>query len=171
MTVVAGAGMAGLVAAARLRELGRPVTVVEKGDRPGGSLLLSSGVVWRHCSLEAFREECPGGDPALQRLIVERLDDALDWLERTAVPVLERETGNPLTVGRRFDPRHLTRALAKDIVVSKALTELPDEPVVLATGGFGARLAREQGLALRAAPWSEGDGLRLAQERGAASTN
>jgi fumarate reductase flavoprotein subunit len=173
LTVVAGAGMAGLVAAARLRQLGRRVRVVEKGDRPGGSMLLSSGVVWRHRTLEAFREDCPGGDPELQRVIVERLDEALDWLERTAVPAVQRETGNPLTVGRRFEPRGLTEALvhaAGGVSLSEPLAKLPDEPVVLATGGFGAKLARERGLPLRAAPWSEGDGIRLAQESGAALT-
>ena len=171
MVVVAGAGMAGLVAAARLRELGRPVRLLEKGDRAGGSMLLSSGVVWRHRSLDGFREDCPGGDPVLQQLIVERLDDALDWLERAAAPATERETGNPRTVGRRFDPRRLTEALAHDVSLSEPLTELPDGPVVLATGGFAARLAQERGLPLRAAPWSEGDGIRLAQARGAALTN
>ena len=52
---VAGAGMAGLVAAARLRELGCAVTVREKGTRIGGSMLLSSGVIWRHREWEEFR--------------------------------------------------------------------------------------------------------------------
>jgi FAD binding domain-containing protein len=163
--------MAGLVTAARLRQLGRPARLLEKGDRAGGSMLLSSGVVWRHRSLEAFREECPHGDPALQRLIVERLDEALDWLERTAVPAVERGTGNPRTVGRLFDPAPLTEALVRaagDVSLGRPLTALSEEPVVLATGGFAARLAREQGLPLRAAPWGEGDGLRLARARGAA---
>src|SRR5262245_63941237 len=105
--------MAGLVAAARVRQLGEPVRILEKGDRPGGSMLLSSGVVWRHRSLEAFRDECPGGDPALQRLLVERLDDSLDWLERTVGLTPGRETGNPRTIGRRFDPHALTDALAR----------------------------------------------------------
>jgi succinate dehydrogenase/fumarate reductase flavoprotein subunit len=171
LTVVGGAGMAGLVAAARLRQLGQPARVLEKGDRPGGSMLLSSGVVWRHRSLEAFRDECPAGDPRLQGLIIERLDEALAWLERTALPAVERETGNPRTVGRRFEPRRLTEALvraAAAVSLSRPLAKLPDEPVVLATGGFAAKLARERGLPLRAAPWSEGDGLRLAVERGAA---
>jgi succinate dehydrogenase/fumarate reductase flavoprotein subunit len=133
-------------------------------------MLWSSGVIWRHRSLEAFREECPGGDPALQRLMVERLDDALDWLERTAVPAIERETGNPRTVGRRFDPRVLTAALARDVELGQALEELPDgEAAILATGGFAASLAHERGLALRACPWNEGDGLRLATASGAAT--
>jgi hypothetical protein len=41
---------------------------------------------------------------------------------------------------------------------------------VLATGGFGKRLARERGLLLRANPWSEGDGLDFARARGARTT-
>src|SRR4029077_3628003 len=65
---VAGAGMAGLCAAASARELGADPAVYEKGDRPGGSMLLSSCVVWRYRTLEDFRAECPGGDVALQRL-------------------------------------------------------------------------------------------------------
>ena len=68
---VAGAGMAGLCAAARARELGLDVVVYEKGDRPGGSMLLSSCVVWRYRSFEEFRAECPGGDPELQRQVIE----------------------------------------------------------------------------------------------------
>ncbi|MGZ8782522.1 MAG: FAD-binding protein, partial [Gaiellaceae bacterium] len=82
---VAGAGMAGLVAAARARELGDSPVVLEKGDRAGGSMLLSSGVIWRHRTLDDFRSECPGGDPALQRRLVDELDDALDWLESLGV--------------------------------------------------------------------------------------
>src|SRR4029077_14213135 len=91
--VVAGAGMAGLCAAARLREIGLAQVVLEAGDRPGGSMLLSSCVVWRHRTLEAFHAECPGGDPALQRLVFERLDDGLAWLESLGAPPVERETG------------------------------------------------------------------------------
>ena len=58
--IVAGAGMAGLVAAARARELGADAVVLEKGDRPGGSMLLSSGVVWRHRSLGGLPRGVPG---------------------------------------------------------------------------------------------------------------
>src|SRR5262249_55675985 len=139
MPVVAGAGMAGLVCAARLRELGRPAVVLEKGDRPGGSMLLSSGVVWRHRTFERFREECPDGDPVLQRVLFERLDDALDWLEAVAVRAVATETGNELTTGRRFETRALTDALVRaagDLRLREPVHELPDEEVVLATGGF-----------------------------------
>jgi len=165
--------MAGVVAAARLRQLGRAAVVLEKGTRAGGSMLLSSGVVWRHRELGAFRAECPGGDPALQELVWRRLDDALDWLESLGAPVTARETGNALTVGRRFDTRALTDTLVSAVGGVELETALgdPDGDVVLATGGFGVRLAAERGLALRAAPWSDGGGIALALARGAALTD
>lgn len=173
MITVAGAGMAGLCAAVRLRELGVEARVLEKGDRAGGSMLLSSGVVWRHRELETFRQECPGGDPGLQEAIVEQLDDRLDWLEAVGVSAHTRETGNPITTGRRFDSRALTQALARragEIELGTPLGTLGAEPVLFATGGFGGTLARRLGVPLRANPWSEGDGLMLARERGAATT-
>jgi succinate dehydrogenase/fumarate reductase flavoprotein subunit len=63
-----------------------------------------------------------------------------------------------------------------EIRLVAAVTELPhDVPVVLATGGFQGSpgLVRSyitpeaESLVLRANPWSTGDGLRLALERGA----
>jgi hypothetical protein len=134
-------------------------------------MLLSSGVIWRYRTLEDFQAECPGGDPALQRVIVERLDEDLEWLESLGAPVLERETGNPRTIGMRFDPRGVTEALAQGVHFGRALGPGPEtgleEPMVLATGGFPVRLARERGLLLRANRWSEGDGLDFAVALGA----
>jgi fumarate reductase flavoprotein subunit len=156
--------MAGLVAAARARELGGEPVVYEKGTRPGGSMLLSSGFVWRYRSLDVHLEQCPAADEALAKTIVERFDEALDWLESLGVALVTRETGNPLTVGGRFDPRQLVELLARDV----RLGETTAEPTILATGGFPVRLARDRGLLARANPWSEGDGLDLARERGAA---
>jgi succinate dehydrogenase/fumarate reductase flavoprotein subunit len=159
--------MAGLVAAARARELGAEPLVLEKGDRPGGSMLLSSCVVWRHRDFVDFRAECPDGDERLQRVIFEQLDEALDWLESLGAPVTERQTtGNPRTVGRRFDPRGLAAALARDVRLGETFTG--EEPVlILATGGFPVRLAAEKQLLLRANRWSTGDGLDFAVARGA----
>jgi fumarate reductase flavoprotein subunit len=156
--------MAGLVAAARARELGAEPVVYEKGSRAGGSMLLSSGFVWRFRSLETYLEQCPDADAALAATIVERFDESLDWLESLGIELLTRETGNPLTVGARFDPRQLVATLTHDV----RLGQTTEEPTILATGGFPARLARERGLTLRANPWSEGDGLDLAVARGAA---
>ena len=56
---------------------------------------LSSGVVWRHRDFQQFREDCPGGDPALQRTLYERLDTDLRWLRSLGAPVVARDTGNP----------------------------------------------------------------------------
>jgi succinate dehydrogenase/fumarate reductase flavoprotein subunit len=167
--------MAGLVAAARARELGSSAVVFEKGTRPGGSMLLSSCVIWRYESFDEFRRQCPGGDERLQRLVWERLDDALDWLEALGAPVTQRETANPLTTGRRFDPRALTDTLVRaagDVRLGEAAPE-GAAPMLLATGGFqgSAELVAEHigpaaPLPLRANPWSVGDGLRLGLDRG-----
>jgi succinate dehydrogenase/fumarate reductase flavoprotein subunit len=166
--------MAGLCAAARARELGAQPIVYEKGTRPGGSMLLSSCVVWRYRTLEDFRAECPGGDPELQGLVLERLDDGLRWLESLGAPVLARDTENPRSRGWRFEPRGLTDALVRAAGEIRLETPLPPDaepPVILATGGFAARLARERGLLLRANPWSDGGGLEFARGRGAAVTS
>jgi succinate dehydrogenase/fumarate reductase flavoprotein subunit len=174
--------MAGLVAAARARELGADVLVFEKGERPGGSMLLSSGMVWRYEEWERFRAECPAGDPKLQRLVWEGLDESIEWLESQGVRALHRDTGNPLTVGARFDTAELTQALAAragDVRLGHPLTELPEAvPTILATGGFQGDpglverhiTPEARSLVLRANPWSAGDGLRLALAAGAATS-
>jgi succinate dehydrogenase/fumarate reductase flavoprotein subunit len=167
--IVAGAGMAGLVAAARARELGGDPIVLEKSAEIGGSMRRSSGVVWRYESFDAFRRECPGGEEALQRVVHEQLDEELDWLVRLGAVVTDPSTGNPLTAGRRFDTASLVEALARDldIRVGEPLDVLPDAPCILATGGFQADpwLVREwisaEPLLLRSNPGSAGDGLRL----------
>jgi fumarate reductase flavoprotein subunit len=174
--LIAGAGMAGLCAAARARELGASPVLLEKGSRPGGSMLLSSGVIWRYRSFDEFRAQCPGGDPQVQELVHGRLDEGLEWLEAIGAPVVARETGNPLTTGVRFDPKGLTEALARaagNVRLGEPVTAT-DQPLVLATGGFQGdpelveRFVRPAGpLRLRANPWSAGDGLRHGLERGA----
>jgi fumarate reductase flavoprotein subunit len=187
--VVAGAGMAGLVAAAEARRLGADPLVLEKLERPGGSMRLSSAVVWRHRDFDRFRRECPGGDERLQRALFERLEGDLRWLEELGAPVMERDTGNPLTAGLRFDPAGLTEALLTaagglgagrqtGVVCRRAVSEPPgDAPLVVATGGFAASraLLREHVTTeadhalLRTAPGSTGDGLRLGLAAGAAT--
>ena len=176
--VVAGAGMAGLVAAAEARRLGAEPLVLEKLDQAGGSMRLSSGVIWRHREFDRFRGECPGGDERLQRKLFERLDGDLRWLEELGAPVTARETGNPLTTGVRFDPTAMTEALltaAGRILFRRPLADLSDDkPLVLATGGFAAsrNLLRAHvtpeaaHVLLRTAPGNTGDGLRLAVEAG-----
>jgi fumarate reductase flavoprotein subunit len=175
--VVAGAGMAGLAAAARAEELGASVAVLEKAESAGGSMRLSSGVIWRYASFDEFRRQCPQGDPALQRLVHERLDEDLNWLESLGAVVSEDSTGNPLTAGRRFDTRALVEALLariRDVRLGASLDARPESACILATGGFqaDASLVREwitpEPLLVRSNPGSTGDGLRLGLAAGAA---
>jgi fumarate reductase flavoprotein subunit len=109
--VIAGGGLAGLTAALRATELGAQVTLLEKGASPGGSFVYSSGYIWSYVDLPTFRREAPGGDAALQRLILERLGSGLTWLEGAGGMLLASETGNPLTFGARFDPERTVSAL------------------------------------------------------------
>jgi fumarate reductase flavoprotein subunit len=160
--------MAGLCAAARAHELGSKPVVLEKGTRPGGSMLLSSCVVWRYRTFEDFRAECPRGDEELQRAVFDGFDEALEWLVSLGPKVVWEDTTNPRTTGRRFDPRSLTEVLVRaagDVRLEERFR--PELPLVLATGGFAVRYAREHGLLVRCNPWSEGDGLEFALERGA----
>jgi succinate dehydrogenase/fumarate reductase flavoprotein subunit len=166
--------MAGLCAAARARELGAAPVVFEKGKRPGGSMLLSSCVIWRFAEWADFRAECPTGEARLQRVVWERLDEGVAWLESLGAPVAAHETGNPRTIGKRFDPVGLTETLvraARDV----RLDEPAREPAIVATGGFqgdpalvAEHVRPASPLRLRANPWSNGDGLRIGLARGAA---
>ena len=116
--IVAGGGLAGLTAALRAVEFGARVTLLEKGDHPGGSLIYSSGYIWSYKDLRTFRREVPSGDPALQKLVLERLEACLEWLEGLGIPALTRETGNPLTFGTRFNPEQTVATLAERITTS-----------------------------------------------------
>ena len=166
--------MAGLSAAARAREFGVTVSVYEKGTRPGGSMLLSSGVIWRFRAWDDFRAECPTGDEALQRVVWERLDEGIEWLESLGAPVVAHETGNPRTIGKRFDPHGLTAALVAVAGDVRLGQDPAAEPTILATGGFqgntelvAEHIRPRRSLRLRANPWSRGDGMRYALARGA----
>lgn len=161
--IVVGGGLAGLVAALRAAEAGAHVTLLEKGDRLGGSLVYSSGYIWSYRGLRAFREQAPNGDPALQKLVLERLPAGLKWLEEHGAPPLTRETGNPLTFGSRLDPDRVVQALTRRIreagggirlntalggleysggvagarvVSEEGRRTVPADAVVLASGGF-----------------------------------
>jgi fumarate reductase flavoprotein subunit len=135
--VIAGGGLAGLTAALRATELGARVTLLEKGASPGGSFVYSSGYVWSYVDLPTFRREAPGGDAALQRLILERLGSGLTWLEGAGGVLLASETGNPLTFGARFDPARTVSALVDRLVATggEMLTETALETLLEDTEG------------------------------------
>ena len=146
-------------------------------------MLLSSGVIWRHRDFERFRAECPDGDAALQRTVFDRLDADLEWLESLGARPLERDTGNPLTTGARFDTRAADRRAAwpRPAARSASASRSPSCPAACrscsrpAASRPTATLVRAHvtpeadELMLRATPWSTGDGLRLGLEAGGAA--
>ena len=162
--------MAGLVAAARARELGAGVRLLEKGDRPGGSMLLSSGVVWRYRDFDEFRRQCPDGDAAAPAADLGAARRGARLAGRARRLAGSPHTTNPLTTGRRFDPGSLTGALVRaagEVELGRSSPD-GDGPLVVATGGYPVRLAGRRGLLVRSNPWSEGEGIDLALARGAA---
>jgi len=122
---VVGAGMAGLTAGVRAVERGADVVVLEKGERPGGSMRLSAGLLWSYETLAGARENVPKGDPALQRLVVDNLDDGFDWLAALGIdlqePPVELPTGDVVTAPtpgancRKFDSDELTLTMVEMI--------------------------------------------------------
>ncbi|WP_436933741.1 FAD-dependent oxidoreductase [Halovenus marina] len=99
--VVAGAGMAGLSAGVQAVERGNDVVVLEKGERAGGSMRISAGLIWSYETLAEAQENVPKGNPALQQLVVENLDDGFEWIESLGVevkePPVELPTGDVVT--------------------------------------------------------------------------
>lgn len=79
--VVVGGGMAGLVSSVEAAERDVDVVLLEKGPRLGGSMAISGGFVWTYGSLGRVRDEVPDGDPALQQLVVEGIEEGYEWIE------------------------------------------------------------------------------------------
>ena len=162
--------MAGLVAAARARELGAGVELFEKGDRPGGSMLLSSGVDLAVPRLRRVPAPVPGRRRAAPaaRSGSGSTRRSIGW--KGSAWRASPHTTNPLTTGRRFEPGSLTGALVRaagEVELGRSSPE-GDGPLVVATGGYPVRLAGGRGLLVRSNPWSEGEGIDLALARGAA---
>ena len=80
--VIAGAGMAGLVAANQAQELGVRVTLIEKADEPGGSLAMSGGTLWCAKTHADLVRLVPRGDPELGQVLVEEYPAGVEWLKR-----------------------------------------------------------------------------------------
>jgi succinate dehydrogenase/fumarate reductase flavoprotein subunit len=163
--VVVGAGMAGLAAAVQAQRAGADVLVCEKGPRAGGSMYLSAGIVYTYDSVEAIREAVPEGNPALQRLLVERKDESIAWLEDLGANTREPAGDMVFGSGKQLDPKPFTELMVDTVEdnggavlletpmialraeagrVAGVLAETADgdrlavdaDAVVLATGGF-----------------------------------
>ena len=134
-------------------------------------MLLSSCVIWRHLEWEDFRAECPGGDEALQRLIWERLDDALDVARlarrRAGVARTPRTRARPASGSTRARSRRCSRATSSS---RRRCRRTPSRRSCSRPAASGSGSPRSAGCSLRANPWSDGAGLDYATARGAAIT-
>ena len=88
--LVVGAGMAGLTAAAAAASGGAVVLVVERAGDVGGSAVLSSGYLWTLDSLEDFEQVDPGGDRALQAVVLEEFPGLIEHVHATGAPITGR---------------------------------------------------------------------------------
>ena len=162
--LVLGAGMAGLCAAIAALEQGAQVLVLEKGNRLGGSMALSNGIVWTFARESDARKHLPDGDSALQDLLVTQLGESLRWLQGQGVELKPDQAWLGYGRGQEASPPQMTAALAgrieslggrvltgtavqglstRDGAVTGALAfdaqgaiEIQARSVILATGGF-----------------------------------
>ena len=86
--LVVGAGMGGFVAAVRAQELGANVTLLEKGNQVGGTMIMSGGSIWCAKTYEGIRKLVPRGNPDLCRALVANFTDAIEWLKSIGAPVI-----------------------------------------------------------------------------------
>ena len=163
--LVCGAGMAGLCAAATAAAHGAHPTVLEKGPRPGGSMLMSGGTIWTAPTMDVMERWVPGGDRRRQRQLIDGLAPGLAWLESLGVMAVapiasERQVGVEVVTAELTD-RLVTAVEAGGgrLVLETAVDGLETRAdgriavatvsagrrrtivarsVVLATGGFGA---------------------------------
>jgi succinate dehydrogenase/fumarate reductase flavoprotein subunit len=84
--LVIGAGMAGLSAAGWAAERGARVVVVEKASEPGGSAVLSGGMLWTASSPERMALY-GGGRRDLGRVVCDNYPVALAWLRERGIEV------------------------------------------------------------------------------------
>lgn len=201
--VVCGAGLAGLSAAVTALEHGARVTVCDKAPEPGGTTVLSGGLLWTIADYDDARAKVPYGDAALQWLVLESIDDSRQWLQDMGAKLGPMERVLEHGRGQSVDPVQLIELLAlrvRDaggtlrlacgmesllvvegrvqgvrVVHDGRFEDIAADAVVLATGGFQGNtellaryVANPDHLALRANPWSTGDGFLAATAAGAA---
>ena len=165
--------MAGLVAAARARELGATPSCSRRATARAArccSRAASSGAT---ASCESSAPSARAATRRCSGWSVERLDDALAWLESLgAEPVCARDRepahDRPALRPARAD-RGCSCAAAGDVRLRDAARRRRGRRWCSRPAASGARLARgARACSLRANPWSDGRRAALALARGAA---
>ncbi|SCW66090.1 FAD binding domain-containing protein [Sphingobium faniae] len=208
--LIAGGGMAGMVAAAYAAERGQVVLVVEKQAGIGGSALISGGGLWTAADYETMRRVNPLGEDAKAHIVLDNFDAVGDFIASLGTMIEERApyigTQSFDGIVRRLDvadfmkrARSSIQAAGGFVVTQSTIASLfreggrvtggrvsgPDGDVdvrarytLLATGGFQndpeLRAAHitpaARHAAVRSNPASDGQGLRLALEAGASTS-
>lgn len=110
--IVCGAGMAGLTAAVTALEEGASVTLIEKGSEPGGSAILSGGLLWTFSELKELKESVPDGNPLLQQLVHDNITEGRHWLGSQGATLGEEQPMLGHGRGQAIDPPQAITALA-----------------------------------------------------------
>src|SRR5438874_6853904 len=102
---VAGAGAAGLIAAARAAELGRRVVLLEKNRKPGVKILMSGGT---RCNITHATDNAgivtaygPTGRFLHSALAALSVQDSVDFFESEGVATKIEETGKIFPVSNK----------------------------------------------------------------------
>ena len=140
--VVVGAGMAGLCASVAALEAGARVLTLDKGSRPGGSMLLSGGLIWTFADKARLRREMADGDASLQELVVEAFDESLEWLARQQVPLGAEQAFMWHGRGRVTAPASMTEALLSRLTALGGELRLNTPLVELKADGGAVRALR-----------------------------
>jgi hypothetical protein len=181
--VVVGSGLAGLAAAATVREFGIDVVVHEAAAEIGGATRESAGWIWRYRDRAAWRRSAPTASATVIELVHAHLDDEIEWLTSLGVELLAASTSRAATVGVHVEPEAILERLhdvvgAGNVCTGSRITTVdPAVPTILAAGGYAGdftRIAEECGAAgdvvdawvLRPTSAARGDGIVLGTHAG-----
>ena len=138
--LVVGAGIGGLAAASEAARGGAVVGVVEKLSEIGGSAAMSAGILWTARNYREMRERMPGGDPALQQVMIDDFPAAMEAVRATGVEVSAPVDGPyfGFGTGRQVDIAGLLRRWVRDVEAAGGWV-VPRSPARrLLTDGAGA---------------------------------
>ena len=98
-TLVLGAGAAGLMCAITAARRGRRVTVLERSNKPGKKILMSGGGRCNFTNLHVSPERYLSANPHFCKSALARYTqwDFIDWIERSGIEYVEKETVNGLS--------------------------------------------------------------------------
>lgn len=111
--IVCGGGFSGLVTAVSALEAGAQVTLLEKAPQPGGSALLSGGLLWTVADYDDVRRETEHGDPILQWMVNNGIDAGSAWLFSQGVKGGPEEPFFNVGRGWRIEPAQAIEALTQ----------------------------------------------------------